>query len=257
MNLKQKLTYMLIGSLFTLAGYFLATLANNQPPNAHAQDNATKVFEKIVCKEIEVVNNTGKKLLRMGEAAGGSGFIIVYNKEEIRVVGMDGIDNEGGTIAIANKRGKMIAKMGENLLFGGGQFEIKNDVGKNGIVMNSFLGGVITVFDCTKEARRVSIWGKADVGGAGMVAVYGDNQMNPVVVLRKSITNTGGIITVANTRNKINTQIGSGADGRGYVEVYNKEGKALVFIGAEDTSSNDGLINIYDFKGRHRSYTAD
>ena len=123
--------------------------------------------------------------------------------------------------------------------------------------MNSFLGGVITVFDCTKEARRVSIWGKADVGGAGMVAVYGDNQMNPVVVLRKSITNTGGIITVANTRNKINTQIGSGADGRGYVEVYNKEGKALVFIGAEDTSSNDGLINIYDFKGNHRSYTAD
>ena len=34
MNFKQKLVYMLIGSLFTPAGYFLASIANNQPPNA-------------------------------------------------------------------------------------------------------------------------------------------------------------------------------------------------------------------------------
>ena len=70
MNFKQKLTYMLIGSLFTLAGYFLATLTTNQPPNAHAQDNTTKVFDKIVCKELEVVNDKGERLAKLSDSGG-------------------------------------------------------------------------------------------------------------------------------------------------------------------------------------------
>ena len=37
----------------------------------------------------------------------------------------------------------------------------------------------------------------------------------------------------------------------------NKEGKELVYIGPIKDRPNDGLINIYDFKGDHRSYTAD
>ena len=258
MNFKQKLVYMLIGSLFTLAGYFFATVINTQPPNAHAQEK-TNVFDKIICKELEVVNDTGKKLLRMGEAGGGSGFILVYNKEEMAVVGMDGTDNGAGTIVIGNKEGKItVAMRAKTFLGGGGEIEVKNFDGNRGATISvDGGGGVIQVYDCIKKARRVGIWGKADVGDAGMVAVYGNNQRNPVVVMRKSMVSGGGIITVANEGNKVAATMGADVDGRGYTVVSNKEGKSLVFIGAEDDRPNDGLINVYNHKGEWRSISKD
>ena len=41
MNMKQKLTYMLIGCLFTLAGYVLSTLFNT-PPHIQARDEQVR-----------------------------------------------------------------------------------------------------------------------------------------------------------------------------------------------------------------------
>ena len=57
MNMKQKLTYMLIGCLFTLSGFVLSNLTNT-PTHVQAQDE--KVIDKIVCRQLEVVDNTGK-----------------------------------------------------------------------------------------------------------------------------------------------------------------------------------------------------
>ena len=93
------------------------------------------------------------------------------------VVGMDGVDKEG-TITIANKEGKItVAMRARTILGGGGEIEVKNFDGNRGVTISVDGGsGVMQVYDCIKEARRVGIWGKADVGGAGMVAVYGDNQ---------------------------------------------------------------------------------
>ncbi len=257
MNCKQKLIYMLIGSLFTLIGYFLATLINTQPPNAHAQEK-NNVFDEIVCKKLVVVNDTGKKLLRMGEAPVGGGFILVYNKKEMAVVGMDSAEDEGGAIVVGTKEGKItVAMRSKTFLGGGGEIEVNNFDGNRGATISvDGGGGVIQVYDCIKRARRVGIWGTADVGGAGLVAVYGDNQRNPVVVMRKSIVG-GGVITVANEGNKVAATMGADVDGRGYTIVSNKEGKSLVFIGTEDDRPNDGLIKVYNHKREWRSISKD
>ena len=63
MNFKQKLTYMLIGSLFTLAGYFFASLGGSALQDTHAQQNGKQVIDEIVCKQIKVVNSFGKRWL--------------------------------------------------------------------------------------------------------------------------------------------------------------------------------------------------
>ena len=62
MYFKQKLAYMTIGCLFTLAGYFLATLGGNgyTPTNAQTQDNATQVTDEIVCRSLKIVNTAGE-----------------------------------------------------------------------------------------------------------------------------------------------------------------------------------------------------
>ncbi len=59
MNTKQKLLYMFIGCIFTLVGYFLASLTNHQPLTAHGQENTNSVIDEIVCKKIKVVNSFG------------------------------------------------------------------------------------------------------------------------------------------------------------------------------------------------------
>ena len=64
MNFKQKLAYMAIGCVFTLAGYFLATLGAGgfNPQNATAQDNTKQVIDEIVCRKIRVVNADGRTI---------------------------------------------------------------------------------------------------------------------------------------------------------------------------------------------------
>ena len=60
MKFKQKLAYMLIGCLFTIAGYILASagyiLASPNGGWKHAQKD---VIDKIVCRKLEVVNKEG------------------------------------------------------------------------------------------------------------------------------------------------------------------------------------------------------
>ncbi len=252
MNFKQKLGYMCIGCLFTIAGYILASLGGI---TTHAQ-HEEQVLDKIVCKELEIVNDTGKKLVRMGGTRFGSGFIFVYNKEEMAVVGMDGVDN-GGSIVIGNKKGKITVEMNAESFFGGGQISVKNGEGITGLIMEAVSGGIINVYDCIEKKRQVGIWGKADVGDAGMVAVYGNNQKNPIVVMRKSLVSGGGVITVANAGNKVAATMGADVDGKGYTVVSNKEGKSLVEISGEDDSPNNGFIKVYNDKGEWRSINKD
>ena len=208
MNFKQKLVYMLIGSLFTIAGYLIASLANNQPQEAHAQEN--NIFDKIVCTGLVVVDTKGNPVIEL---------------------------NTGD-------------------LFGGGKISVRNRGGKNGLIMEAFGGGMINVYDCIKGERRVGIWGKADVGDAGMVAVYGNNQINPVVVMRKSITSGGGVITVANEENKVVATMGSNI-GTGYMSIHAKDGKTLVSTSSKENIINDGLIKVYNHKGEWRSISKD
>lgn len=62
MNFKQKLAYMAIGCVFTLAGYFLAILGTGgiNLQNASAQDKTKQVIDEIVCRKLKVVNPDGK-----------------------------------------------------------------------------------------------------------------------------------------------------------------------------------------------------
>ncbi len=220
MNMKQKLTYMLIGSLFTLAGYFLASIIHTQPPNAHAQDNATKVFDKIICKELEVVNKDGKTMVRLHNFAGG------------------------GALRIYNPAGHEVASLSAIVL--GGHLNIQS------------------VVDPEKEASLSSIDGLVIDGLVDIIR--GKDNGNALRFYNKdnnvvggfAATEEGGAMAAFNSKGKHVAYIGVTENGyNGVMRINNKEGKELVSISSIKDRPNDGLINIYDFKGNHRSYTAD
>ncbi|RKU22967.1 hypothetical protein C6499_19220 [Candidatus Poribacteria bacterium] len=63
MHFRQKLTFMAFGSILTLAGYLLATLADDLTAQPET-DNPT-VFDKIVCRQLEVVDSLGTHLIEL------------------------------------------------------------------------------------------------------------------------------------------------------------------------------------------------
>ena len=99
MNMKHKLTYMLIGCLFTLAGTVISNLTNIP---TQAQDD--KVIDEIVCKTLRIVNDEGKQLVGIGSVVGGKGgFLDIGNANEKRLLSIrSSVDGKVGLVRTFN-----------------------------------------------------------------------------------------------------------------------------------------------------------
>lgn len=118
MNFKQKLVYMLIGSLFTLAGYFFASLSGNALQTTHAQQNEKEVIDEIVCKQIKVVDDLGTTMAVIkGSLVGGWMTLHNAHGEVITLMrpGMYDIYARPGRIDSLSYDGPKV-EQGENLL---------------------------------------------------------------------------------------------------------------------------------------------
>ena len=104
MNFKQKLGYMFIGCLFTIAGYILASLGGNTT----LAQQGDQVIDKVVCKQLEVVNEEGKIGVIIGTRPGGitgsCGFMEVYNNASKRGV-LISAHKRSGSIDVYNNTG--------------------------------------------------------------------------------------------------------------------------------------------------------
>ena len=245
MNLKQKLNYMLIGSLFTLAGYFLASCAtsvNTPTPNVHAQDNTTKVFEKIVCKELEVVNNTGKVITTIGTDEEENGSLVLSNKDgktiahirgssdimDVPIITTDKKDNDeknenkvgfGGIMSLYNKDGEKVVNIGSNI-FGDGSMSISNDKGNE----------IATIMTADNDDGFICVKNRDGEIQAGMTSSF-----------------MGGVIGVMNNKGERVVSIESSEDG-GVIGASNKDGHPVAVIGV--TNSGNGLMGLRNKKGK-------
>ncbi|MYF99992.1 hypothetical protein F4212_12805 [Candidatus Poribacteria bacterium] len=111
MNIKQKLTYMLIGCLFTLSGYVLSNLFNN-PTHVQAQDE--KVTDEIVCKKLKIVNDDGKQLVSIGSSPDGKNAGMAIMNADGNLLTLIGSEDGGtiGVIEITNADGKRLVGIG-------------------------------------------------------------------------------------------------------------------------------------------------
>ena len=190
MNLKQKLTYMLIGSLFTLAGYFLASLANNQPPNA--QDNTNKVFEKIVCKELVVVNDKGERGVWLFASEEGGWLSIDNTKEKRMIMSMRPGLLGNGFFSIYNKKGQEFASLSYHNEVGG-MLELSTPPFTRGAVLfTDKHGGALGLFN--KEEKIVAGMAAGRDGHGGVLELHNKNK-TVVIDLRADAEGSGVIKT--------------------------------------------------------------
>lgn len=110
MNRKEKIGYMFIGCLFTIAGYILASLGGI---TTNAQDEKNISVDQIVCKDLLVVGKPGKIGVSISVGGNGSGIIEVYNnnKSAKTAVEIVGEPEDGGSIMVRNNSGKASARI--------------------------------------------------------------------------------------------------------------------------------------------------
>ena len=173
MNHKQKLGYMALGAGILAVGIIIGQWGT---PDIEAQSNG--VFDKITCREIEVVDKDGETTILVGDGdiffhkGGGTAFmgahehggsVLIHGKggsieirthEDggiVRVSRDDGIASmfvtEDGGIVVVSGKDSGSAKMGIDEH--GGRVEVFNNQGKNRATMgvNAFGNGAVSTWD--------------------------------------------------------------------------------------------------------------
>ena len=99
MNYKQKLGYILLGAGIMAVGI---TIGQFITPNIEAQNNG--VFDKIICRSLSVVDETGKVKCLLSVDEDGSG-VHIYGKDGNQVISL-GADEHVNGISLYDKAGK-------------------------------------------------------------------------------------------------------------------------------------------------------
>ena len=261
MNFKQKLAYMAIGCVFTLAGYFLATLGAGgfNPQNATAQDNTKQVIDEIITRKLKVVNSEGKTIAILGESLNGSGgYLYINNTNDKLVAGIGVSHRNSGFLSIRNKNGKPIAalsasvvdgalltlrnKNGESFAYlsedknGNGALSIFNKTSGSRVGCDFDKNGDGRMFITNKSGKVVAALGAIDEHGS---LVIGNKEGDPLMGYNFN-KNGDGRLFIGNKSGK--PVVGLGAlDGHGTLLISNKSGKFVAGLGVED---NAGILSI-------------
>lgn len=183
MKFKQKLGYMCIGCLFTITGYIIASLGGGA---THAQQD--EQIDKIVCRQLEVVNKEGKTVARIDGFLRDMNF---YNPAG-KVVASISVGESGGLMSVRNPEGKNAA----GIFSVGGEF-----------------GGIIQVYD-SRGKLAADIYSDENGGG---IEVFNAAEK---VVAGIIATEDGGGIEVRNAAGKEVVGIGTDKDGDGVIKSY-------------------------------------
>ena len=232
MNFKQKLAYMAIGCLFTLAGYFLATLGTGgfNPQNASAQDNTKQVIDEIVCRKLKIVNDQGNTVVSLEPVVNG-GSLSIYNDAGKDVVSAGTLFDGHGNLKIYDKEGIPVSGMfADNT---GGSISILK-------ILNERVEEVATLSGDEIVCRKLRV-----VNPEGKT----------IAILGESLTGSGGALYINNIDDKLVAGIGVSHRNSGFLSIRNKNGKQIAALSA---SVVDGaLLTLRNKNGEPFAYLSE
>ena len=157
---------MLIGCLFTLAGFILSSLFNT--PTQAQNDN---VIDEIVCKKLKIVNDDGQRVVGIGSTVSKSDVIETYNGDGRKTCWYWKL----GTMAAVlwkhtTQMGKELSALGASVL-GNGELRLHNYEGKGLVYIGAVLGdyGIISTGNADGK-ELVGIGGSVD-GKSGHLSI--------------------------------------------------------------------------------------
>ena len=138
MNQKQKLGYMVLGAGILALGIIIGQWVT---PDIEAQSNG--VFEKIQCRELEVVDKDGLVGVRLAAADNGTNGVSVFGKQGVAAANIISSD-KGNMININNSK-----ELGIVLY--------------SGIFQNGDTGNFVEVYN--PQRKKTGVWLRCDESG--------------------------------------------------------------------------------------------
>ena len=235
----EKLGYMALGAGILALGIIIGQFIT---PPIEAQNNG--VFDKITCREIEVVDSEGKMALR-AYAGEKSNEVTIYDKEGYRTIELSTVLLSSGvyrnSVSVNNKKRAggielSVSEIGNGVIVWG-------KTGKPAIGLSAEENShVVTVFD---EAGEQAINLDAYYIASVIVRNRGD-QKGGIGLLADQVM--GGRILGWNEAGKPTVKLSTAEHG-GVVGVYGKGGKAVEM----EVTEHGGRIDVFNNQGENRA----
>ena len=114
MHFRQKLTFMALGSILTIAGYLLATLTSDVTAQPETDKSEPLIVDEIVCQQLSVVDENNKTCVVIA-AVLNSGFMFINRADgEIGVSITSNDADNGGLVTVFGKSMKGAAQLTAN-----------------------------------------------------------------------------------------------------------------------------------------------
>ena len=189
MHFRQKLTFMALGSILTIAGYLLATLTSDVTAQSETDKSEPLIVDEIVCRKLRVVDQNDKTGVVIG-----AGYMLVHADGK-SVVSIGAF--KGGLMAVYNADGKSVVNIGEVL--------------NSGYMSVNRADGEIAVLISPNDADN-----------AGMVTVHSKSTK---VSAQLTANEHGGLLNIfGNTDDKTRVLIGISERGGGTINTWDKNG---------------------------------
>ena len=158
MHFRQKLMFMALGGVLTLAGYLLATVVSD----VTAQDNQIESLGHVVCDSITIRKGGTLHIYdengTLGIAMGAGGIGIVDDKKNVRI-GMS-VTNDHGKVQILDQNGTVRTAMGEGGIV---IVDDKKNVRIGMSVTDKTNSAELVLLDKSRKYRRVVITDDGDI----------------------------------------------------------------------------------------------
>ena len=179
MHFRQKLTFMAFGSILTLAGYLLATIASDvtaldEFKSTPTPETKNATFDKITCSALEVVNKQGLPIVKIGSGANGGLVAVNYDSGKTGVLidtvtgpyiqafypngkraVMIGTFPTHGYMTFSDNNGQTLASIGVRVLGQGGYVQVMGKESGLATLRGTEHGGELTIVGKTKTDTRV------------------------------------------------------------------------------------------------------
>ena len=268
MNHKQKLGYMALGAGILAIGIIIGQWVT---PDIEAQSN--EVFDKITCREIEVIDKDGNEAIRLYTTKHG-GFVSVSGKDGgravmtttdhsgvVKVYGKGGearmtTDEQGGRVEVLghitgfSEDGNLFKRKTTAAMFTGehgGRVDVGNKEGKRRVTMGTDeQGGIVEI--ANNQGKRIAFLGrKASAYGldgidGNVFEIFGE-EGKPAITLSANVTNEVIIHdAVGNDAIRLHSLGGGPSGGFSIIQVFEGGDKGF------DLSISDGhrSMTVYD-----------
>ena len=193
MNLKQKLTYMALGCLFTLIGYTLATLTTN----VTAQTEPT-IVDEIVCRKLRVVDAQDRTVAILA-TDDIYDVLSIYSKQGHEVIEI-GRDAHGGYIVVNHRSGQRAATMAIGDESKEGFIHVEAKDGGGGVQLSTGKNGGGILMGDQQNKSKIQLEFNEYGGGIAIFNKGGEN------VIQASVGDRGG--GVISTKDKHGSRTG-------------------------------------------------